>query len=84
MTTITIGPKSWVGYSIDGEGPWRVSRPDGKRYVVRYGGSGSGDPDFMGIWDCTCPARGDCKHAAMVVAYVDGEIDEDGRDMYTR
>lgn len=37
----------------------------GKDYLIRYCGSGDGDPEYVSLWACTCPGhkyRGDCKH----------------------
>jgi hypothetical protein len=57
-------------------GQYQVHSPSGKTYNVRYCGSGDSDPEFMGIWECDCPAAkyshdGICKHIGAVVTTLD-------------
>lgn len=43
-------------------------------YIVQYKGSGDGDPDFISLWECSCPAGQhgkNCKHMRKVSAVVD-------------
>jgi len=60
------------------DGEFEVLSPSGNHYTVRYEGSGDGDPDYIALWSCTCPAyrfaragRGLCKHINAVVALTD-------------
>lgn len=42
-----------------------VESSSGKNYTIIYAGSGDGDPDYVGLWKCSCPAGQngtDCKH----------------------
>lgn len=51
-------------------GEYTVVSDSGKTYTVRYGGSGDGDPEYVRLWECTCPAykyRGNCKHIQAVI-----------------
>ena len=49
----------------DGREAYRVDSDSGNAYTITYCGSGDGDPDFVGVWQCDCPAGKcdrDCKH----------------------
>jgi len=52
-----------------------VLSPSGKTYIVSFCGSGDGDPEYVALWDCTCPAakygRGRCKHMNVVIRATD-------------
>ena len=55
-------------------GVFRVQSESGHAYTVRYLGSGDGDPEFVAVWECDCPAyqygHGKlCKHINAVIAY---------------
>ncbi len=54
---------------------FRVQGSGDNVYTVRYCGSGDGDPEFIGLWECDCPASryrpGLCKHAKSVIAALD-------------
>ena len=42
-----------------------VLSASGEQYHITYAGSGNADPDYVGLWDCSCPAGlhgRDCKH----------------------
>jgi len=41
---------------------YRVVSESGSTYHITYAGSGDGDPEYVALWKCDCPARGDCKH----------------------
>jgi len=66
-----------------GRDAYRVDSDSGKTYTVTYCGSGDGDPDYVAVWECTCPAykygRGDvCKHIRAVNAI---DCDDPGNDV---
>ena len=54
-----------------------VQSPSGNIYVVSYCGSGDADPDYVALWDCTCPAAkfgSDlCKHIKAVLRATEDE-----------
>jgi len=54
-----------------------VQSPSGNTYVVSYCGSGDADPDYVALWDCTCPAakfsKGLCKHMNAVLRATHGK-----------
>jgi len=65
------------------DGVYEVQSPSGNTYIVTYGGSGDGDPEYMALWSCTCPAaqygrgvddNGLCKHMRAVIAMVERQI----------
>ena len=42
-----------------------VFSSSGKRYEITYAGSGDGDPEYVSLWKCSCPAgqhMRECKH----------------------
>lgn len=44
---------------------YTVLSDSGCTYTIRYAGSGDADPEYVGLWECDCPAgkRGiDCRH----------------------
>ena len=60
----------------DGREAYDVLGDSGTEYRVTYMGSGDGDPDYVAVWECTCPAArygGDdlCKHIQEVIAVRD-------------
>jgi len=54
---------------------WRVgSERSGNAYNVQYRGSGDGDPEYVRVWDCDCPAGKFgkmCRHVKAVSASVE-------------
>ena len=51
----------------------------GTYHTVRFCGSGDGDPDYVRLWDCDCPAyrfRGACAHIRAVGDHLDAEAGE--------
>ena len=51
----------------------------GTFHTVRFHGSGDGDPDYVRLWDCDCPAyrfRGSCSHIRAVSDWLDEEAEE--------
>ena len=60
----------------DGRAAYDVLSDSGKMYRVRYAGSGDGDPEFIALWSCDCPAGNwgrCCKHVRAVVAVANAE-----------
>lgn len=57
---------------------YQVKSESGKIYEVKFCGSGDGDPEYVGLWECTCPAYkyrdGICKHINAVIDYIDNEL----------
>ena len=54
-------------------GRYSVKSTSGNIYTVKYCGSDDGDPDYVALWECNCPAGQhgrDCKHVKAVVQYV--------------
>lgn len=52
---------------------YRVESDSGKTYRIRYCGSGDGDPEYVALWECNCPAGKhgkDCKHLRKFLAEV--------------
>jgi len=42
-----------------------VHSKTGNQYHIRYAGSGDGDPEYIALWECDCPASKygrECKH----------------------
>jgi len=62
------------GYKItETENGFRIEKSSGEFYLVKYQGSGDGDPDYCGLWGCNCPAGQHgrhCKHIDMVSRYL--------------
>jgi uncharacterized Zn finger protein len=62
---------------IESGAVYEVKSESGNTYEVRYCGSGDADPEYVAIWECTCPAYkyrgGTCKHISAVVNYLDEE-----------
>ena len=57
-----------------------VISASGKTYKIRYCGSGDGDPEYIAIWKCNCPAGShghDCKHMR---AFLDSRLMDYGGD----
>jgi len=53
---------------------WRVNSDSGGVYTVHYCGSGDGDPEYVALWECTCPAGHYgkvCKHVHAVSVALD-------------
>lgn len=69
--------KAVHGMAITGDGEtWRVHSASGHDYTVRYCGSGDGDPEYIAIWECDCPAaryrpNDLCKHIRAVIEFED-------------
>jgi len=54
-----------------GRETYSVLSDSGSTYQVRYMGSGDGDPEYIALWECTCPAGTlgkICKHVKAVIA----------------
>ena len=70
MTTAT---KREIQITENQNGTYRVESPSGNTYTVRYCGSGDGDPEYVALWECSCPAykygNGLCKHINAVIAH---------------
>ena len=50
---------------------FEVRSDSGATYTIRYAGSGDADPDYVSLWECSCPGyrhRGDCKHMRAFLA----------------
>lgn len=75
MTTATKTKE--IRITENENGTYRVDSPSGNTYTVKYCGSGDGDPDYVGLWECNCPAYkygdGLCKHIKAVVARAEQE-----------
>jgi len=73
METRTIN-----GMVVSGDGSkFTVLSTSGNTYNVTYCGCGDGDPEYIALWKCDCPAGRhgkSCKHVAAVSQYCD-EID---------
>ena len=57
-----------------GRDTWEVLSESGNTYIVRYMGSGDGDPEYVALWDCSCPAGvyGKlCKHTRAVIKFLE-------------
>ena len=60
-----------------------VEADSGNQYHITYAGSGDGDPEYVGLWQCDCPAGQhgrECKHlraflASRLADYGDPEYD---------
>ncbi len=64
---------------------WEVDSPSGNTYTVRYRGSGDADPEYVALYDCTCPAYtfgrgGVCKHINAVVAWCDAREEAEAEE----
>jgi len=65
------------GMQVSGDGEtYTVKSASGKTYTVLYKGSGDGDPDYISLWECDCPAYKFgggkvCKHIKAVIDYED-------------
>ena len=58
------------------DGTYSVQSPSGNTYTVKYCGSGDGDPEFVALWECNCPAgtyRGTCKHINAVSQFCEAQ-----------
>lgn len=47
------------------DGRFEVQSDSGATYHITYAGSGDGDPEYIALWECSCPAGQhgrDCKH----------------------
>jgi len=67
-----------ITYHPDAEGvdAYEVVSDSGSTYTVRYCGSGDGDPEYVALWECNCPAGRhgrDCKHRRAVCAVADDD-----------
>jgi len=67
-----------------GHDRFSVVSDSGKTYVVTYDGSGDGDPEYVALWSCTCPAykyhRNTCKHITAVAEFCDQKEEENIND----
>jgi len=43
----------------------------GQTYTLTYAGSGDADPEYVGLWECDCPARVTCKHIKGLGLFLD-------------
>ena len=53
---------------------FEVLSKSGRTYEITYQGSGDADPDYVEIWDCSCPAARygrECKHISAFLAWID-------------
>ena len=53
------------------EATYRVESTSGNVYSITYAGCGDGDPEFVALWKCDCPAGRhgrSCKHLAQFLA----------------
>lgn len=60
----------------DDDSTYMVHCPSGNAYAVRYCGSGDGDPEYIALWECSCPSttyRGTCKHINAVSQHCEDE-----------
>jgi len=58
------------------DGTYSVQSPSGNTYTVKYCGSGDGDPEYVALWECNCPAgtyRGTCKHINAVSQFCEAQ-----------
>lgn len=56
---------------IEAGARYRVESDSGKTYTISYAGSGDGDPEYVALWKCDCPAGRhgrDCKHMSAFLA----------------
>ena len=72
-----------VTYQPDDSGrdQYEVLSDSGTTYIVRFCGSGDGDPEFCSLWECNCPAGQhgrDCKHVRAVAGVISDEPIEIG------
>ena len=66
----------------DGHDQWHIYSSSGNLYIVAYEGCGDGDPEYVSVWSCTCPAYAYgtskiCKHIDAVVTWCDACDEED-------
>jgi len=62
-----------------------VISDSGETYDIRYCGSGDGDPAYISLWKCNCPAGShgrECKHmraflGSRLMEYEGNEYDEE-------
>lgn len=50
---------------IEAGSKYEVSSASGNIYCITYAGSGDADPEYVGLWECSCPGykyNGKCKH----------------------
>jgi hypothetical protein len=68
-------PQTLTVEEIDEGSLYEVHSSSGNTYEVHYCGSGDADPEYVALWECTCPAykygRGTCKHIGAVVNFID-------------
>ena len=67
ITDITTG---------DGPNKYQFESKSGHTYTIKYCGSGNADPEFVGLWECDCPAgvRGRaCRHIDAVIGWADAQ-----------
>lgn len=65
---------------IEDGAEYQVDSDSGNTYTVRYAGCGDGDPEYIALWDCDCPAGKHgrhCKHVNAVGAFIDAAKAED-------
>ena len=63
-------------------GTYAVKSDSGATYEITYAGCGDADPEFVSLWDCSCPAGQhgrDCKHMKTFLANA-WRFDEDPCD----
>ena len=61
ITENRVGDYEQQSYAVESE--------SGNSYTVTYCGSGDGDPEYVALWECTCPAGEHgrrCKHVRAV------------------
>lgn len=63
-----------------GRAAYQVDSKSGHTYTLQYCGSGDADPDYVALWECTCPAYqfGNgalCKHVQAVNRILDAVED---------
>ena len=61
----TTAQKTMQFTEIERDRTFRVESASGTSYEIAYAGSGDGDPDYVALWECSCPGyqyRGSCKH----------------------
>ena len=64
---------------------WEVDSPSGSTYTVTYKGSGDADPEYVALYECSCPAYkfghgGVCKHMQAVIDWCDAREDAEAEE----
>ena len=69
---------------VEAGAKFEVKSASGSTYQISYAGSGDGDPEYIGLWQCNCPAGQhgqECKHmrAFLNSSIMDfGTVEDDG------